>query len=973
MKNLFILVLFTGIQYYAAGQRAYWQQEVHYTIDVSLDDTAHTLNGFVKLRYINHSPDTIRYIWFHLWPNAYKNDRTAYSEQLLQNGRTNFYFSEREQRGYINRLDFRTDQVTLKTEDHPQYIDVVKVYLLQPLAPGAATQLNTPFHVKLPDNFDLMGHTGRSYQVTHWYPQPAVYDARGWHPMPYLQQGGVYNEFGSYDVRITLPKEYVVAATGELQNTEEKEWWKSRESGVRSQESEVRSQKPGVKKAVAKKTVTSNKKPVTRNKKPAPSIQHPVPTTQHPVPRETKTLRYTQNNIHDFAWFADRNFKVQQDTIQLASGKVVQAYCFTKSYGKAIWARSMEYIKDGVRYRSNLIGDYPYNTVSVVEGKLTPPGGMEYPTITVISPPKTDRELDLLIGHETGHNWFYGALANNEREHAWMDEGMNTYYDHRYEQLKYPAPVRIPHVRYPDDKPRWSVQTLAKEKLDQPVSTATPDFTWHNFNVMAYQKAGLWLKEVEQSVGTARFDTAMQAYYRQWQFRHPAPGDFQQTIEQQTGKDLDTLFAALHTKGPLPGYTGPKKIQPVFGVSFLDYERKHHINILPAIGYNYYDKFMLGLLLHNYNMPVSKFQFMLMPLYATGSKQVNGFGYAGYTWYTNNKTFSKIEAAVEGARFSSNRSVDTNNLTLYENFYKIVPYLRVYFKHPARSTVSSWLEARTYIIGEQQFNSFAGKADDPEFVSYAMTTANTNRYINQLTYGVENSRVLYPYDYQLQVQQGKDFYRVNLTGNFLFNYAKGGGMRVRVFAAKFGYIGGENIEAFRYQPKLLGVTGEEDYTYSNPFLGRTASYANADKPVSNKGLAAQQIMIRDGGFKLRLDPFEYIQGRSENWVAAVNFNSTLPKGMFPIELPLRIFADIGTYAEAWKKEAETSRFLFVAGLQVSLFKQLLNIYAPIVYSKEFRSNLKTLPEMDKFFKRLTFSIDVHRFNLRKVTQNKYPL
>jgi hypothetical protein len=254
-----------------------------------------------------------------------------------------------------------------------------------------------------------------------------------------------------------------------------------------------------------------------------------------------------------------------------------------------------------------------------------------------------------------------------------------------------------------------------------------------------------------------------------------------------------------------------------------------------------------------------------------------------------------------------------------------------------------------------------------------MTTANTNRYMNQLTYGVENSRVLYPYDYQLQVQQGKDFYRVNLTGNFLFNYTKGGGMRVRVFAAKFGYIGGENIEAFRYQPKLLGVTGEEDYTYSNPFLGRTASYANADKPVSNKGLAAQQIMIRDGGFKLRLDPFEYIQGRSENWVAAVNFNSTLPKGMFPIELPLRVFADIGTYAEAWKKEAETSRFLFVAGLQVSLFKQLLNIYAPIVYSKEFRSNLKTLPEMNTFFKRLTFSIDVHRFNLRKVTQNKYPL
>src|SRR5882757_7969094 len=104
----------------------YWQQQVDYSIDVSLHDTEHTLDGFVKMQYTNHSPDTLSFIWIHCWPNAYKNDRTAFSEQLLENGRTDFYFSEKEKKGYINHLDFRVDGVVAKTEDHPQYIDIIR-------------------------------------------------------------------------------------------------------------------------------------------------------------------------------------------------------------------------------------------------------------------------------------------------------------------------------------------------------------------------------------------------------------------------------------------------------------------------------------------------------------------------------------------------------------------------------------------------------------------------------------------------------------------------------------------------------------------------------------------------------------------------------------------------------------------------------------------------------------------------------
>ncbi|MFT3933369.1 MAG: M1 family metallopeptidase [Chitinophagaceae bacterium] len=388
----------------------YWQQQVDYTIAVSLNDKEHTLEGFEKITYINHSPDTLHFIWFHLWPNAYKNDKTAFSEQLLINGRTDFYFSNKEQRGYINRLDFKVNGITAQTEDHPQYIDVIKLILPSPLAPGASVSINTPFHVQLPENFSRGGHTGQSYQVTQWFPKPAVYDAKGWHPMPYLDQGEFYSEFGNFDVRITVPENYVVAATGELQNEEEKEWLKSRASFT---------WKPIVTKKAVKKG--SSKRVIkTVQRYPASSPKN-------------KTIQFIQNNVHDFAWFADKRFVVNQENIQLGNNKTVTAYSYYLPNKETPWKKSTTYIKNAVLFRSFMLGDYPYNVVSAVEAKMGVEGGMEYPTITSISSTSSASELENVIEHEVGHNWLQGILASNERQYAWMDEGINTYYDNRYE------------------------------------------------------------------------------------------------------------------------------------------------------------------------------------------------------------------------------------------------------------------------------------------------------------------------------------------------------------------------------------------------------------------------------------------------------------------------------------------------------------------------------------------------------------
>src|SRR3954470_6948148 len=205
------------------AQQNYWQQRVDYKINVSLDDKTKSLIGEETIHYTNNSPDTLYYITFHLWSNAYKNDKTAYSEQTVLQGNTAFYFSGEEQRGYINQLFFKVNDTAANTIVDSLNIDIIRLILPQPLAPKQTIVITTPFHEKLPYNFSRSGYEGETFQVAQWYPKPAVYDSKGWHPMPYLDQGEFYSEFGDFDVTITIPQNYTIAASGNLQNEDELE------------------------------------------------------------------------------------------------------------------------------------------------------------------------------------------------------------------------------------------------------------------------------------------------------------------------------------------------------------------------------------------------------------------------------------------------------------------------------------------------------------------------------------------------------------------------------------------------------------------------------------------------------------------------------------------------------------------------------------------------------------------------------
>ena len=499
----------------------YWQQQVNYKILVALDDKNHTLKGNETIEYTNHSPDKLTFIWFHLWPNAYKNENTAYAKQVFRDEEGKKKWNSMKDKGYIDSLDFFVNGKKANTEKDEHAIDLLKLLLPEPLQPGAAITITTPFFVKIPTYASRSGHLDQSYMICQWYPKPAVYDQKGWHPISYLDQGEFYSEFGNFDVSITVPAAYVIGATGTLQNDDELKRYK--ELGRRNN-----------------------------------NADHDL-ARYTPVSAAEKTLQYKCDNVHDFAWFADKEFIVRYDTAQLVSGKIIDVFTYGYEKGNKNWSKSVYYVEDAIRHYSDWVGEYPFSIAQAVEGpKNVSSGGMEYPTITLITSPEADEpQLDGVITHEVGHNWFYSMLGSNERDHAWMDEGINTYFQFRYEAEKYRAnsifgnaiPQEIKNKPLPEFQAAI-YNALSQIPMEEAIETPSANFPdKEKYAIVEYFKTAIWMYIVELSVGATNMDKVMKAYFNDWKFKHPYPENLKAEFEKELHMKFDDIFNMLNKKG----------------------------------------------------------------------------------------------------------------------------------------------------------------------------------------------------------------------------------------------------------------------------------------------------------------------------------------------------------------------------------------------------------------------------------------
>ncbi len=897
MKKLYSAFVCILLACTSRAQQPWWQQHLKYRLDVHLNDKTNTLDGFARIEYTNHSPDSLHIIWMHLWANAFRNDRTAYSDQALQNGDTRFYFSAPEQRGYINQLDFRINEQHIPVEDHEEHQDIVKLLLPQPIAPGETLLITTPFHVQLPFNFGEGGHRDQSYEVIQWYPQPAVYDSRGWHLMPWLAQGRPYTNPASFDVSISLPVNYVVVAPGDLQNNEEKQWLQQRSSF----------------------NWTPTKQRIRQKNGQYRTIRH----LQPPSDTAFKTLRFSLEQGYGFSWLADKRLVVAQDTLSTASGDKIGLHYYYLPGDKP--AQLMEKTRDAFRYYDSSIAGYPYQDLHIVrlDGNKTYAGAIRV---------KHERDVPEILSRM----WFEQLAPGNPRQHPWMSNGPASWYAAAYHRERNGETIK-------EKIERAALSTMMATRNDQPIDLPAQDYQAINYQLSTRTRAAGWLTLLGKQTSEAQLKEILSAYSRQWRFRSAYPETLQHMADSISGQSTEGIFRLLSATGPLTPVP-KKKLRVVIGGKPDLTESYHTIGVGPALGYNRYDGLMAGLVVHNYQLPPTPLKFVLAPMFGIRSKTIDGIGRVSYTGYPQNFLHS-WEAGLDLAKFTYNEFTDTDDHTTRLGFVKIAPWVQLNLKErDARSTRETYLRLKYYLLPEENFRFQYDSAEQKMHVDAVGAT----RSFGQIKLVSANHRALYPYKGELQFEGARDFGRLTFTGNYFFNYPKAGGLDIRAFAGKFFYFGDRNYGVSRYHLNMTGPNGREDYAYANYFFGRSEF----------RGWMSQQIMMRDGGFKVRTDLLGNKIGRTDNWLVALNLNSTLhPK------LPVKLFADLGTYGDAWAMESDQPRLLFDAGLQLSLLKNTVNVYVPLLYSNVYRDYFKMYTN---FWQRISFSLDIPSFSFKQM-------
>ncbi len=483
----------------------YWQQRVDYRIRAVLDTAAGVLIGRETIHYVNRSPDALPYLWMHVEQNiCAPGSVTSLLDQppLVFLG-TAFDFSCKVDGG---GLQLESLTALGRPLAHTVYGTTMRVDLGRPLAPGTAMDLDVAWRFKVPAyGAGRMGRDGPLYEFGQWYPRMAVYDdVKGWNHEPYIGAGEFYLEYGAFDVAVTVPASYIVAATGVLRNPLEVLTATQRARLLRARNADS---------AIAIIT--------------ADEAGHRDRT--RPPRTGSFTWRFTADSVRDFAFAAAPNF--QWD----ASGwDGIYIHTFYRPTA-TLWHEANRIVRASVRYYSQQWYHYPYPHISSIEGPIE---GMEYPMMTFDPAGPTRIDLQWVLAHELGHQWMPMIVGVNERLYPWMDEGFNTFIDLANAANYF---IGTPYGDSIEVHPLHLYQDHAIPGVEQPMITRpveVADLFW-----TGYQKPALMMQQLRfQVLGRERFDAAFREYLRAWAFKHPTPADFIRVMRDQSGMDLDWFF-----------------------------------------------------------------------------------------------------------------------------------------------------------------------------------------------------------------------------------------------------------------------------------------------------------------------------------------------------------------------------------------------------------------------------------------------
>lgn len=973
LKSSFLIIIGIFWPLVHASSQDYFQQEVNYEIRVALIDNSHELHGFESVEYINNSPDTLRFLYFHLWPNAYSNNETALAREIFARDGKGKLFNDPELKGYIDSLNFMIDSQPARWYLLPETPDICKIILNEPLTQGDTILITTPFHVKIPKGVtSRLGHIGESYQITQWYPKPAVYDRLGWHQMPYLDQGEFYSEFGRYDVSITLPANYVVGATGNLQNEEEKKWL------------EMLSAEPFLMR------------------------MHDYGGRDFPESSDQlKTLRYTEKNIHDFAWFADKRFHVLKGTVTLPeSGRDVVTWAMFTDQEAQFWINAIPYLNNAIVRFSEWIGDYPYDNYTAVQSSLNAGAGMEYPGLTVIGLAKDPWRLEEVIIHEICHSWFYSAIGSDERAFPFMDESIASAYESRYMEERNPE-KKLWEVVFGNQKlarlfqltemPVRRMQEIewlvpARLNMEQPVNLAASDYKYENYSSLIYNKAAIGFNWLRAYLGTTLFDSIMHDYYRKWQNKHPGPEDLREIFESGTVKDLAWFFddflgtakrldykivrlenqkLLIKNNGELnaplllaglsgdsviseqweEGFAGKKWINaPPGNYSEIRIDPDHRMTELfrlnnniqksgicrkadpvqfrflytvddpdsrsliyiPVVDWNSTDGFMAGVAIHNGTLIPKTFRYLVIPFYSFRNQKLTGFVKASLNVAPFDSFIRMATFSVEGEQFGA-------------------PGDQLYHMVRAGSDLAFRSVKMTNPVNHSIFGYYIAASDLS--VTEPGGEAKMRSYL-QAGYAVERGSIVNPLKMLFSFEAGRSYQKTSLEFNYRLSYnGKNSGLDSRFFAGTM--LQNDNADPF-YGFAAGGRSGREQYLYQGIFPDRFGTFTET--------FWSRQMTLSEGGL---ISPVNDSLGYSRR-ILSLSLASSLPgkASLVPVKPFVNLLLnDHGSGAD------NKSLLFFEAGLKAGIW-DLFEIYFPLLVSDNLDEITGSLRNRIRFVFRL---------------------
>lgn len=462
---------------------------VAYRIQVQLDEKEKQIIGREWITWKNPGVQPVDELYIHLYPNAFQSKNTTFMKE--SGGKLRQDRMHKGSFGEIKLLSMRAsegywlaDASYVRPDDgNPKDFTLLKVTLTEPVMPGDTIDLHIEFQVKLPYVFARMGYAENFIMAGQWFPKMAAYETAGtrnrttdgWNLHQYHGNSEFYANFGSYDVEINVPNDYAVAATGIHVNT---------------------------------------------------NVQ---------TESDRKTMRFIAEDVHDFAWsaspdFIQMNHKYTDDHVSDVDIKL-----YLQPEHVSISHRYLHAAKSALKHYSEWFGPYPYSTLSLVvpPAEANGAGGMEYPTLITTwgaEQKEPGYQLEQVIVHEIAHQYFYGMVASNEFEEAWLDEAFTSYAEDKLMKQVYGLVTPT---------------ALEASYITSPQSLTLPAWEYASHTTYAenvYIRGKLVLKSIEQQIGTSMMMKVMREYVDQWKFHHPSTSDFQHVLERVTGRDWDDFI-----------------------------------------------------------------------------------------------------------------------------------------------------------------------------------------------------------------------------------------------------------------------------------------------------------------------------------------------------------------------------------------------------------------------------------------------